>query len=60
MILARIEEYLSRQKRAAPIDLSRHLGSDPDALRGMRSKCRIHAALCQYLRSLHAVFCTGV
>jgi hypothetical protein len=35
MILAKIEEYLSRQKRAALIDLSRHLGSDPEALRGM-------------------------
>jgi len=35
MILAKIEEYLSRQKRAALIDLSRYLGSDPEALRGM-------------------------
>jgi hypothetical protein len=35
MILAKIEAYLSRQKRAALIDLSRHLGSDPEAVRGM-------------------------
>ena len=35
LILAEIERYLARRKRAALIDLARHLDSDPDALRGM-------------------------
>jgi predicted ArsR family transcriptional regulator len=38
VILARIETYLSQQRRAALIDLARQLGSDPEALRGMLAK----------------------
>ncbi len=37
MILSKLTEYLAEQKRAALIDMSRHLGSDPEAVRRMRS-----------------------
>ena len=36
-MLTAIQNYLSRQRRAALTDLSQHLGADPEALRGMLS-----------------------
>ena len=37
MILSELTAYLAEQKRAALIDISHRLGSDPDALRMMLS-----------------------
>lgn len=37
MILSKLIDYLAEQKRAALIDMSHHLGSDPEAVRPMLS-----------------------
>ena len=37
MILSELTAYLATRKRAALIDMSHHLGSDPEALRSMLS-----------------------
>lgn len=38
MILSEVRNYLKTHGRASLADLSAHLGSDPDALRGMLQK----------------------
>lgn len=37
MILSELTDYLAEQKRAALIDISHYLGSDPEAVRRMLS-----------------------
>ncbi len=38
MIFSELRDYLQTHRRAALSDMARHLGTDPDALRGMLAK----------------------